>query len=270
MGLGSTTVTSSIILTLIIDIGIQVVFYLISAILKTEKMYDLAGSLTYITCVIVAMANNSDGLAARQWIMGIFTLVWSLRLGSYLFMRVLKHSDSRFAELKTSPIKFAIPWFLQIVWIYLTALAVFIILGNPAASQQGLIWSDIIGIILWVIGFLMEAAADYQKNQFKKTNPRDFITTGVYKYSRYPNYFGEVLLWFGIWVISCAGVVEGWQWVSVLSPVFVYLLLVHGSGVALSEKGQRERYGERPDYQAYVARTCTFIPWFPKKQDSAA
>ncbi|KAJ3258200.1 hypothetical protein HK103_004018 [Boothiomyces macroporosus] len=268
MGLGPTPATSSIILTLIIDAGIQVFFYLISAALKTEKLYDLAGSLTYITCVIVAMANRNDGIAARQLIMGIFTLVWALRLGSYLFMRVLKHSDSRFADLKKSPIKFAIPWFLQIVWIYLTALPVFIILGNPSNSQQGLIWSDIVGIVLWAIGFLMEAVADAQKNKFKKEHPRDFITTGLFKYTRYPNYFGEVLLWFGMWVISCAGVAENWQWVSVVSPVFVYLLLVHGSGVALSEKGQKERYGERLDYQAYVARTSTFIPWFPKKQDS--
>ncbi|KAJ3275891.1 hypothetical protein HDV01_006757 [Terramyces sp. JEL0728] len=268
MGLGPTTVTSSIILTLVIDAAIQVFFYIISAALKTEKLYDLSGALTYITCVIVAMSNKSDGLAARQVVMGTLTLIWTLRLGSYLFTRVLKHSDSRFADLKTNPVNFAVPWFMQIVWIYVTALAVFIIIGNPATSQRPLIWSDVLGIILWIIGFLMETVADNQKNYFKKQNPHDFITTGLYKYCRYPNYFGEVLLWFGMWVISCAGVVEDWQWVSVVSPVFVYALLVHGSGAALSEKGQRERYGERPDYKAYVARTSTFIPWFPIKQDS--
>ncbi|KAI8901545.1 hypothetical protein BC833DRAFT_614092 [Globomyces pollinis-pini] len=266
------SVGSSLLISFLLDFGIQFVFFVISAILKTERFYDLSGAITYISCVLVAMIyrpndtiNGVINLSVRQLILGIMVLIWSSRLGIFLFMRVLKHTDKRFDELKTNPVKFVIPWVLQVVWIYFTAFPVYLIIGNPASSQAALGWSDIVGIVIWIFGFTVEAVADAQKTAFKNKYPKDFITTGLWKYSRYANYFGEVTLWYGVWILSAAGIVEGWQWISVISPLFVTGLLVFGSGVALSEKGANERYGHREDFQVYKAKTSKFFLWFPKK-----
>lgn len=231
----------------LVDLGIQFVFYIISASLKTEKFYDVSGMLTYISIVVTLLVTSSQQspLAARQIILAAMTLFWTLRLGVFLFIRVLGHKDARFDELKLSFVKFSVPWVLQVAWIFLTALPVYIIIANPGYSQRNLIASDIVGIILWVGGLIIEITADVQKQNFKKIHPNDFVFTGIWAYSRYANYFGEVTLWFGVFVIACAGVVEDWQWVMVISPVFVTFLIVCISGVALSEVNAQKRYGYR-------------------------
>jgi steroid 5-alpha reductase family enzyme len=244
MQLFGTEVENSIFLTFLIIFGIQLVFYIISAILQTEKYYDLSGAMTYQAAILTAIINKPS-VAPRQIILATLGLIWCTRLGTFLFLRVLKHEDKRFAELKTDPIKFMIPWFFQICWIFFTAFPIYVVVGNASATQQPIMWSDIIGILIWIFGFGFEAIADQQKSNFKKDHPRDFITTGLWKYSRYANYFGEVTLWYGIFILACAGVAQPWQWVMVFSPIFVTMLLVFGTGVALSEKGAEERYGSR-------------------------
>ena len=268
---------SSLLLAFLIDFGMQFAFYIVSAIMKTEIFYDFSGFLTYTAIVITLMSITGTGagspgtaigpvggLAVRQFLLGSFVLIWTARLGIFLFIRVLSRKDDRFDELKTDPIKFAVPWFLQVVWIFISPLTVYIVLGNAASSQSPLIWSDYIGIAVFVFGFTVETVADYQKQVFKKTNPRDFIQTGIWKYSRYANYFGEVVLWYGMFILSCAGVTESWQWVMAVSPIFVNILLLYGSGVALSESGAQKRYGARQDFQLYCARTSKFFLWPPK------
>lgn len=152
----------------------------------------------------------------------------------------------RFDELKKDPVKFAIPWFLQVVWIYLTALPVWIILGNAGSlSRKDLFWADIVGIIIWVFGFTVEVIADTQKFIFKEKNPRDFISTGIWQYSRYANYNGEITLWIGMFILCTGGFVEAWQWVSIISPLFVAFLITRVSGIPLLEASSEKRYGER-------------------------
>ena len=185
--------------------------------------------------------------------------------------------------MKKDPVKFAIPWFLQVVWIYLTALPVWIILGNAgSASRKDLFWADIIGIIIWGFGFTVEVIADTQKFIFKEKNPRDFISTGIWQYSRYANYNGEITLWIGMFILCTGGFVEDWQWVSIISPLFVAFLITRVSGIPLLEASAEKRYGERQgafflqtvltnqlnkqtDYKEYKARTSKFFLWFPKK-----
>ena len=161
-----------------------------------------------------------------------------------------------------------------VVWIFITPLPVYFVLANQG-QQRSLIWTDYIGIIIFLFGFAVESIADYQKQVFKKTNPRDFISTGtflyilikqigIYVYSRYPNYFGEVTLWYGLFILSIGGFVQDWQWFTLASPIFVNWLLVFGSGVALSEQGQQKRYGNREDFQLYCKRTSKFFLWPPK------
>ncbi|KAJ2996668.1 hypothetical protein HDV02_006306 [Globomyces sp. JEL0801] len=277
---GMSSVGSSLLISFLLDFGIQFVFFVISAILKTERFYDLSGAITYISCVLVAMIyrpndtnNGVINLSVRQLILGIMVLIWSSRLGIFLFMRVLKHTDKRFDELKTNPV----------VWIYFTAFPVYLIIGNPASSQAALGWSDIVGIVIWIFGFTVEAVADAQKTAFKVSILHfNIVRISIQKtllqlgYGSIPDMpiilvkllYGMKIFTdnrYGVWILSAAGIVEGWQWISVISPLFVTGLLVFGSGVALSEKGANERYGHREDFQVYKAKTSKFFLWFPKK-----
>jgi steroid 5-alpha reductase family enzyme len=251
----------SLVIAVIIDAAMQYLFWAISALLHTEKLFDLSGALTY-QAITIALLALRPSISFRQIIAGTFVLVWSARLGGFLFIRVLKISDKRFDELKT-PVKFLIPFTLQILWVYITALAVYILLSID--DNNAFIWSDAVGIAIFVFGFLVESIADYQKYVFKNSNPQDFISTGLFRYSRYPNYFGEVVLWVGVWILCVGGFSEGWNYVSVISPVFVFCLIWFGSGVALSESNAQKRYGTRPEYQKYLKETSKFILWPPKK-----
>lgn len=262
---------STLLTVFIVDAGIQILFYLHAALFHTEKFYDFSGALTYLSCVLVSLLVRPDGqslsqLSGRQIAASVLVCIWCLRLGGYLFYRILKlGDDKRFDELKKSPVTFAIPWSAQILWIFLTAFTVWIVNGNDPAVMRGWWPADYVGIVLWAIGFLIEAIADYQKNAFKNAHPKDFISTGLFRYSRYPSYFGEVLLWFGMFILCLGGFTEPWQWVGIISPVFVFFLLYFGSGVRLSENNAEKRYGKREDYQRYKASTSQFIPWFPRK-----
>ncbi|KAJ3201264.1 hypothetical protein HDU67_001447, partial [Dinochytrium kinnereticum] len=270
-------VGSSLLTTFLVDFAIQLVFYIVSAILKTEILYDISGALTYASCVIVALLwrrpdetdpqkdNSIASLAVRQILIAVMVLIWCIRLGGFLFLRVLRTPDKRFDDLKSNFVKFSVPWVLQVIWIFLTAFAAFVVIGNPSSTQRSLIWSDYIGLIIWVFGFTFETTADIQKQIFKNANPRDFIQTGLWRYSRYANYFGEVTLWVGMFVFCTAGFVEAWQWVTIVSPLFVFCLIYFVSGVRLLEESSEKRYGANPDYQAYKAATPKFIPWLPKR-----
>ncbi|KAI8615998.1 hypothetical protein BC830DRAFT_1168139 [Chytriomyces sp. MP71] len=274
----TSTAGSSLAIIFAVDFGIQFVFYVVSAALKTEKYYDLSGSLTYITCILVGLLARSSGpsgednalstLNARQIVAAALVLVWAVRLGSFLFARVSTHADKRFDNLKTNPLKFAVPWTLQVIWIFLTAFPVFIVIANIASLQAAFGWSDGVGIAVWVFGFVVEAVADAQKMAFKNANPTKFMQTGLFKYSRYPNYFGEVTLWTGMFILCAAGFTDAWQWVSIISPLFVFCLIYFVSGVRLLEESSEKRYGQDPEFIAYKKRTSKFVLWFPGKKVS--
>jgi steroid 5-alpha reductase family enzyme len=153
---------------------------------------------------------------------------------------------------------------MQFIWIFLTAFPVFVVIGNPSLTQSAIYWPDYLGLSIWIFGFVFECVADYQKQVFKTKYPADFMSTGLYAYCRYPNYFGEVVLWIGVFVIAQSGFVESWQWVTIISPLFVFCLIFFVSGVALSEKNSEARYGTKDEFKIYKARTSLFVPWFPK------
>ncbi|KAI8815453.1 hypothetical protein BJ742DRAFT_703369 [Cladochytrium replicatum] len=268
--------TTSLFFTFIVDFAIQLAFYIYSSAMQTEKFYDVSASITYISCVLVALCwrqldDRLETLSPRQIVAALTVLVWAVRLGSYLFWRILKEGDDkRFATLKKNPIQFAIPWFLQVVWIFLTPLPVYIILGNRSSEQPTFgSWSDILGLIIWAFGFVVEVRADTQKTIFKNKYPKQFISTGIWAWSRYANYNGEITLWIGSFILCAGGFVEGWQWVGIISPIFVAGLICGISGIPLLEKSSQERYGALPEYQAYKARTSKFFLWPPKRDGVA-
>lgn len=226
---------------------------------RTEKYFDLTGSLTYIT-ITVALALLTPGLDARALIVAALVVVWAGRLGSFLFRRIHRAGrDDRFDELKKTPLRFLNVWTIQGLWVTLTAAAAWITITS--ATRRDLDAFAVVGGVLWLAGFGIEVVADQQKSRFRAdpANRDRFINTGLWSRSRHPNYFGEILLWVGIAVISIP-VLSGWQWIALASPVFVTLLLTKVSGVPLLEAKAEKKWGGQADYEAYKRSTPVLVP----------
>lgn len=238
--------------------------YIPALIAKTEKYYDLTGSITYISVIGMA-AYLSAPLSYPAKIVVVLVCVWALRLGSFLFARISRDGgDSRFDKIKTNPLRFLLTWTLQALWVVLTAAcALAIITSNKEVGLGPWIYA---GLGVWYLGFVIEVIADGQKSKFKKdpANEGKFISHGLWAWSRHPNYFGEIMLWVGI-AIMAVPFLEGWQWVCMISPVFVTLLLTKVSGVPMLEKKADKRWGNDADYQAYKARTPVLMMQPPRK-----
>ena len=230
---------------------------------QTERFFDLTGSLTYITVAVVALL-LSAGTDARSYLLLAMVVIWAARLGSYLFLRVLKAgADARFDEIKPSFPRFLSTWTLQGLWVTLTLSAALAAITTTEQVSLGTVTS--IGLVVWALGIGLEAAADAQKSRFRAdpANKGRFIQSGLWSWSRHPNYFGEILLWTGVAIVALP-VLRGWQWVTLISPVFVFLLLTRVSGVPLLEKRADRRWGGEAEYEAYKARTSVLMPRPPR------
>ncbi len=141
----------------------------------------------------------------------------------------------------------------------LTLAAALAAITTTAREDLGVV--SFIGLAVWVAGFAVEATADLQKSRFRAdpANRGRFISTGLWAWSRHPNYLGEIVLWIGVALVAVP-VLRGWQWVTLVSPLFVALLLTRVSGVPLLEKRADEKWGGQPDYEAYKARTPVLVP----------
>ena len=226
---------------------------------QTEKFYDLAGSLTYITVTVLALL-LSPLLDDRAVLLLALVVMWATRLGTFLFNRVLSSGgDDRFDEIKPSFLRFLNTWTLQGLWVTFTLAAALAALTTTERRELGL-WA-LIGFLVWAFGFVIEVLADAQKNQFRAdpANKGKFINTGLWAWSRHPNYFGEITLWIGVALIAVP-VLRGWQWLTLISPVFVALLITRVSGVPMLEKRADEKWGGQEDYEAYKERTPVLIP----------
>ena len=238
---------------------IQWLVFVPSYLRQTEKFFDLTGSLTYITITILALV-FSPALDARAILAGGLVILWAARLGTFLFGRVKKAGkDDRFDEIKPSFIRFLNVWTIQALWITFTAIAAWITVTT--AGRKGLDVFALLGLAVWAFGFGMEVIADYQKSRFNAdpNNQGKFIHTGLWSRSRHPNYFGEIVLWLGVMIMALP-VLQGWQWVALISPIFVTLLLTRVSGVPLLEKKADQKWGGQEDYEAYKKRTPVLIP----------
>ena len=232
-------------------------------IFQTEHYFDLIGSISYVATVALAVL-LVPSMDLRALVVGTAVCVWAVRLGSFLFARVKRAGqDRRFTHIKPLFFRFLFTWTLGGTWVFITMAA-----GLAAMTSQSRVPIDsffILGALLWIAGFTIEVVADRQKTAFRKdpANAEKFITTGLWSLSRHPNYFGEILLWIGIAVVSLP-VLEGWQWVTLVSPVFVGFLLLKISGVPLLENLAGARWGDDPAYKEYKARTPTLVPYLGK------
>lgn len=240
---------------------IQIIAFVPAAILRSERFFDLTGSLTFLL-ISVGLVLLSPMPDARSWILAAMVVLWAARLGSFLFTRVRKAgSDGRFDEIKGAPVRFLQVWVIQGVWVSLTAAAAWIAISTDAASRAPIGWLTVVGIVVWVIGFTIEIVADAQKSAFRSDarNKGEFIRTGLWSRSRHPNYFGEIVLWVGVF-LTAAPVLTGWQWIALLSPLFVILLLTRVSGIPLLEARADKKWGDRADYIAYRDSTPVLLP----------
>ena len=231
---------------------------------KTEHYFDLTGSVTYLSVTVVALL-LSDDLDARAVIVAAMVAVWALRLGSFLFRRVRRDGrDGRFDEIKIDPLRFFMTWTLQGLWVLLTIACALAIITSIERRSIG--WLAVVGIAIWIAGFAIEVMADQQKSVFKRdpANEGKFISTGLWAWSRHPNYFGEIALWTGI-AIMAIPLLSGWRWVVLISPVFVTLLLTRVSGIPMLEARAQKRWGDDEDFQAYTRNTSVLIPRPPRK-----
>lgn len=238
----------------IIAFGINLVVYIPSFLNQTEQYFDLTGSVTYLTVTVIAITTTAE-LDTRTLLLGAAIVLWAGRLGTFLFRRVTRDGgDGRFDTLKLDSLVFLRVWMLQGLWVTITAGAALAAMTSGAKQDLGIV--GVVGLALWVVGFVIEVIADRQKSAFRADEANDgrFITTGLWAWSRHPNYFGEITLWLGIAILATPALAD-WQIATLISPLFVFVLLTRISGVPLLERRGLKRWGDDPEYQSYLATT---------------
>lgn len=241
----------------------QWLIFIPSYIFETEHYFDLTGSLTYVSVMLLAVLFTVD-ISLRDVLLALFVWIWAFRLGSFLFIRVKKAgSDGRFDLMKKDFWWFLMTWTIQGLWVFLTlAMALAAITSE---SKMAIDIFAIVGTLIWIFGFSIEVIADQQKTNFKDdpANKDKFITVGLWSWSRHPNYFGEMVLWIGIALIAFP-VLIGWQLVALISPIFVIFLLTRISGVTMLESRGYKKWGDDEEYKNYIKNTSVLIPLPPK------
>ena len=259
---------SAVLYSAAICLGIQWLAWIPASLAKSERYYDLTGGLTYLTVVGFTLwaGSQSESPSARELIVSILVVIWALRLSSFLYLRIHRAGkDGRFDRLKTSPIRFLVPWTIQGLWVFLTMIVVIVINSQAESAPELGIW-DAIGLLIWLLGFSIEVIADNQKSAFNANsdNQGKWIDSGLWSYSRHPNYLGEIMLWTGIacFGISCFSGMERLAWIS---PIFIYLLLTKISGVPILDRRGLEKWGDQPEYHKYREETPTLLPRLTRK-----
>ena len=241
------------------------IIFIPSFLNKTEKFYDFTGMVAYLSVIGFALYQKNKILGSIDFdsaLLGILISVWTLRLGIFLFYRVFKvGEDDRFKEVKQVPSKFLVWFTVSGLWVSLTSIAALKVLTSQVEHNN--YYFVYLGLALWIFGFLFEVIADYQKTKFKNNpeNKDQFISSGLWSLSRHPNYFGEIILWIGVFIITIPSL-SGIDYLTILSPLFVYTLLNKISGINLLEIKAQKRWGDLDSYKEYRSKTPQLIPKF--------
>ena len=228
-------------------------------IFKTEKFYDLTGSICYAFASIFVYYQTYGTAFSLSLLISMAVLIWTLRLGSFLLKRVLDAGeDKRFRTIKNSPTQFFMTFNLSALWVVICSLCALTAVSNGVLNVEPVFY---LGLLTFIIGFSIEVIADNQKTAFRSIpeNSNKFITTGLWSVSRHPNYFGEVVLWMGIAIMSLP-YLEGLQYWTLISPIFSFTLIYFVSGVRMLEARANVKWGENAEYQKYVEKTPIFFP----------
>ena len=238
---------------------IQWILFIPAYLFQTEKFFDISGSFTYIFVITytLCLSYNSSGINYGNILLSSFIIIWAIRLGSFLFFRIKKDGeDKRFRSIKPSPTRFFMTWSLQGMWVSICSACAL------AGIANGIIVNSLFyfGAFIFVLGFIVEIIADNQKTKFRKdpANKDKFIDSGLWSYSRHPNYLGEITLWLGVSIMSLSSL-TGWQLITLISPVFTYILLVYISGVRILEARGKKKWGHLDSYKDYVKKTPSLL-----------
>jgi len=253
---------NALLLTFLISLVIQLVLFIPAFFFKTDKLTDLSYGLTFILLAWLAFLIN----AYSPWklLLVIMITLWGLRLAGYLFIRILKtKKDKRFDSIRESFPRFFSFWVLQGISVWIILLSTLIFLNKtPVYSTL-----TVIGIFIWAIGIGLEATADQQKYAFsrKAENKGRWISSGLWRYSRHPNYFGEIACWLGIYLLTFSSLPGFDKLIAVASPLFIAFLIIFVTGLPKLEKHADEKWGGNKDYLDYKKRTSVLVPLPPKK-----
>lgn len=247
----------NLIILFLIAIGIQILFFIPAFLFKTDKLTDFSYGITFIVLSFTSffMGEQKQG----QLILLLFILIWAIRLVSYLFIRIRKiKKDQRFDQIRGNFLKFLKFWIGQgfTVWVILIPSLFYF---NLFDAKQNIWW--LIGGIIFISGFLIESIADYQKYKFIN-NPKNkdkWISSGLWYYSRHPNYFGEILIWTGIYIFTLGSLSLIKSLIGLISPLFITIILLFVTGVPILEKKSDQKWGDNKDYLNYKKRTNKII-----------
>jgi steroid 5-alpha reductase family enzyme len=244
---------------LFVSIVLNIVMFSFAFIVRTDMLTDVTYATTFI--VLSALALLAHHPTPFSIVAVAFVWIWASRLGSFLFLRIRQsRRDRRFNGIRDSLIRFFGFWMLQglAVWVLLMPLFFFV-----RIEEHSVFW---VGALIWFVGLLIESVADLQKRRFTKNHrTHRFIMTGLWRYSRHPNYFGEILCWVGIYLFVFPSLPLLERFIALASPLFIALVLIFVTGIPPLERQARERWGEDRAYRAYVERTSLLVPWPPKR-----
>jgi steroid 5-alpha reductase family enzyme len=251
-------------LTILVSLGINLAFFVLASTFKTDKFTDLTYGLSFIALVILPLFKNRT-FHPYQVLLATMVILWAIRLASYLFIRILKiKRDKRFDKIRKNPLQFLKFWLLQGISVWVIMLPTIYLLN---IKRDGMMAPTmVLGVVIWSLGLLIETVSDWQKFSFKN-NPKNknlWIQSGIWKYSRHPNYFGEILCWWGIFIFSLPFMQDA-SWLTIVSPLFITFILLFVSGIPPLEKRQEKKFANNQDYQEYKKKTSLLVPLPPKR-----
>ncbi|MFT4343480.1 MAG: DUF1295 domain-containing protein [Candidatus Woesearchaeota archaeon] len=243
-----------------IALAINLLMYAIAFKLKTDKLTDISYAITFITVISIAFILTE--ITLTKIVLLVMVLLWGIRLGAFLLIRISKaKKDKRFDGIRESPLAFLTFWVSQgfIAWVLLLPALFFMYSDRP--------YGALIGLAVWILGFSIETIADLQKYRFKQNtkNKGKFIQSGLWKYSRHPNYFGEICCWIGIFLYTLPALTPVQIAFALISPLSIIFVLVWFTGIPPLEKSADKKWGHLASYQRYKSQTSILVPWFKIK-----
>lgn len=255
------TFLDPLIVGLLVSLVINLAMFVVAFRLQSDKLTDISYAATFVTIAIWSFV-MSEGSLFHVVLLAMLT-VWALRLGGFLLYRVIRNGkDSRFDGVRESFFGFGKFWLAQAITVWV------VMIPSVFAFYAEANWTTLsfIGLAVWVIGFVCESVADFQKQVFSNNpaNKNSWIHSGIWKYSRHPNYFGEILVWIGIYLYVVAALTPLQATVGLISPAVIITLLLFVSGIPILEKSADKRWGKIPAYREYKARTSILVPAPPR------
>lgn len=247
-----------LLVTLILSLVLNLIFFIFAFKNKTDKFTDITYSMSFILITLIVYYHSNRNVFS---VLATFmVLIWAIRLGGFLLYRVVKNGkDNRFDVMRENFFSFAKFWMGQAIVAWALMIPIIIL----SSSTKNFSLFSILGIIIWLIGLIIESLADFQKYIFR-LNPKNknkWINSGLWRYSRHPNYFGEILVWVGIYIFSLPALSILGKAVALISSLLIILLLRYVSGVPLLEKSGDKKWGNNPDYIKYKKATNLIIPF---------